>query len=252
MRVSTESEKRQFLIFIGVLAAIALVITAWFVEIHISRQDAAIAKKAAEDVAAQDAAHQAADEKAQADRTAKAREEAVANHSADLARYLNGTVSKKPGIASVAVAVASEDGALNRHIGEALARKFQGKAVEMFPSLFTSEFLSDGLFSDTFSGSRAALARLDLLNSLDGLVLGHETVEYSQNPSEDNTFTAHLKIDVTTMPTATTGNGETWTLSANGVGFHRDDARSMAEDRVIKQIAADTNMVLNLNSSGNH
>ena len=152
--------------------------------------------------------------------TEKAREDALAAHAAELAKYLNGTFSRKPGIMSVAVAAASEDGTLNRHIGEALARRFKTNTVEMLPSLFTAEFLSDGLFNDTFSGSRAPLARLDLLTSLDGLVLARETVEYTQNPSLENTITAHMQVDVTTMPVAASGDGERrgrWT--ANGVGF---------------------------------
>jgi hypothetical protein len=182
----------------------------------------------------------------------KAREDALAAHAAELAKYLNGTFSRKPGIMSVAVAAASEDGTLNRHIGEALASRFKTNTIEMLPSLFTAEFLSDGLFADTFSGSRAPLARLDLLNSLDGLVLARESVDYSQNPSLENTVSAHMQVNVTAMPVAAKGDGETWTFTANGVGFKRDDARSLAEERLIKQIAEATNMFLNFNPSNDH
>lgn len=287
----------------AILGAIAIAITACFVVIHISRQNAAEARQAAEvekaagqaadekarreakaeadRIAAEKAANEAAAEKARkkaeaersrqeaeaakagaervaADKAAslaaaeKARADAIAAHEAELAKYLNGTFSRKPGIISVAVAASSEDGTLNRHIGEALARRFKTNTVETLPSLFTAEFLADGLFNDTFGGSRAPLERLDLLKSLDGLVLARENVEYSQNPALENTVTAHMHIDVTAMPVAAKGEGETWTFTANGVGFKRDDARSLAEERLIEQIAQATNMFLNFTPSNDH
>lgn len=256
--VRTGRIRTDFLVFIGILAIVAAVVTLAFVELRLSRQqaaqtaqDAAAVEKAKEDVAA-------AQKKAEADRTVvdkaadeQARERALAKHEAELKRYLTGTVSRNPGMASVAIAVASEDGKLDRHVGEALARRLHTNTVEMLPSLFTAEFLTDGLFADTIAGSRLSLARLDLTNTLDGLVLAREEVGYSQNPSLENTTSAHLKIDVTIIPTKSSGNGESWTLTTDGVGFHQDEARSMAEDRLIKKIAEDTNIILNLNSTTN-
>ena len=135
---------------------------------------------------------------------------------------------------------------MNRHVGEALATRFRTSSVETLPTLFAPVFLTDGLFSETFDRSRAALARLDLLHSLDGVLLARETVQYSQNPDMQNTTSAHMQIAILSMPVAAGGDGRAWTLTADGVGFHRGDARSMAEDRLIKQIDESTNISLNL------
>jgi flagellar motor protein MotB len=203
------------------------------------KQQTALEQAAADKIAAENAARQAADEKARAD--------AAAKHAAELARYLDVRLSKTPGVNSVAVAVATEDNKLDRNIGQALARRFRSNNMEMLPSLFAPEFVSDGLFAKTFDGSRDPLARLDLADYLDGIVLARETVQYTQDASLDNLISAHLHLDVMSMPVSTRGDSQTWTFTANGAGFKRDDARSMAEERLIKQIAGDTNMSLTLN-----
>ena len=216
----------------------------------------ALAKKAADDTAIarfaleQRAAADAAAEQAAAQE--KALQEAAARHSADLERYLSVRVERKQGVKTVAVAVASDDGKLNRTVADALARHFSSDGVEMLTSVFTKEFASDGLFAEMFNGSRSGLSRLDLADSLDTIILGQETITYSQDPSLENLISAHLHLDVMTMSVATKGDSRSWTFTANGAGFKRDDARQMAEERVIKQIIGDTNMSLTLNPATAH
>jgi flagellar biosynthesis GTPase FlhF len=214
-------------------------------------QKAAEAQAAADNAAAARLAMEAKARQDEADRqaaaAAQAAEKAAARHANDLARYLSGTLSRKAETKSVAVAASTEDGKSDSRLDEALASRFRSDSVDTMPAFFAPEFVSDGLLADTFGGSRDSLARLDLLDSLDGIVLAKETVEYSQDPSLDNVISAHLHADIMSMPVATRGERQTWSLTANGSGFRRDDARIMAEDRLLKQIAADTNMSLNLN-----
>ncbi len=63
--------------------------------------------------------------------------------------------------------------------------------------------------------------------------------------SYKNGITATLRLDVTVMPVSGQGDGKTWTFTAYGPGFTKEVANATAEERLIKQIDADTKMVLN-------
>jgi hypothetical protein len=222
--------------------------------VEMERESAA--RKAADDAAIKrltlerQAAEDAAAEKAAAEQ--KAIQEATARHAADLERYLSVRIERKPGVKTVAVAVASDDGKLNRTVANALARHFGSDGVETLTSVFTQEFASDGLFAETFGGSRSNLTRLDLADSLDTIILGQETITYSQDASLENIISAHVRLEVTSMSVASRSDDHTWTLRANGAGFRRDEAKAMAEERLIKQISTNAEMALNLNPSNGH
>jgi hypothetical protein len=47
------------------------------------------------------------------------------------------------------------------------------------------------------------------------------------------------------MPVSGQSESKTWTFTSNGPGFTKDIARGAAEERLIKQIAANTKMSLN-------
>ena len=170
--------------------------------------------------------------------------EQAAAHAKDLDRYLNVPIARKPGTRTVAVAVVTENGQLNRTVADALAVRFKSETVDTPTTLFTPEFVSDGLFAQTFDDARAVCTRLDLRNSLDAIIFARQTVEYSQDPSLDNVLSAHMSLEVTALSVAVRGNDQKWTFRANGAGFKRDDARAMAEQRLIDQIATNTEMSL--------
>ena len=60
----------------------------------------------------------------------------------------------------------------------------------------------------------------------------------------ENVITATVQLEVAVIPVAGNGQSKTWTLTANGAGFKPGDARAMAEERLIKQIASDRKMSL--------
>ena len=68
----------------------------------------------------------------------------------------------------------------------------------------------------------------------------------------ENVISAHVRLEVTSMFVATKSDDHTWTLMANGAGFRRDEAKAMAEERLIKQISTNAEMSLNLNPSNSH
>lgn len=176
----------------------------------------------------------------------KAVQAAATAHAEYLARYVNNGFARKQGIKTAAVAVASEDGRLNRTVTSALENRFQREPVQILSPFFKPEFVSDGLFNDALTGSSELFQKLDLANSVDALVLAQQNVQYAQNTALENVITATMQLKVAVMPVSGRSDGKTWTFTASGPGFTKEVARQAAEERLIKQIAADTNMSLTL------
>lgn len=176
----------------------------------------------------------------------KAAQDAAAAHAQYLARYVNTSFSRKSGSETVAVTVASENGTLNSTVTAALVSRFQRESVRILSPFFKPEFVSDGLFNDAFTGSGEVFNKLELANSLDGVVLAQQNIQYAQNSALENVISATMQLKVAVVPISGQGGGKTWTFTAYGPGFTKEVARQAAEERLIKQIAADTNMSLTL------
>jgi hypothetical protein len=175
----------------------------------------------------------------------KAVQDAAAEHAAYLAQYVNSSSPRRPGIEAVAIVAASEDGKLNRAITTALVNRFQTEPVEIAHSFFKPAFVSDGLFSDAFAGTGDILNKLELSKSLDALLLARQEVQYSSNPSLENVITATMQLKVVELPMTGDADSKSWTFTVSGAGFKQEEARAMAEERLIKQITTDTNMTFN-------
>jgi len=172
----------------------------------------------------------------------KAAQAVAAEHARYVARYVSTSSSPKNGH-TVAVVAATEDGKLNSAITAALAGKFQ-KDARILSAFFTPDFISDGLFNDAFAGNAGQFQTLDLTNAVDVVVLARQDVQYSQSAALDNVITATMRLDVVAVPVAGKSDRTSWSFTAFGPGFSKEVARGAAEDRIIKQIAADTKMSL--------
>jgi hypothetical protein len=244
---------KRVTVFVCMMATIAIFIQS-ALSIREQQRAAMVAQQQlvmANEASARRAAQDAATEQAKAARDtaierAKAVQEAATKRAQFLARYLNSGLPQKPGSETVAIAVVSEDGKLNRAVTDAIAGRFKKEPVEIISSLFKPEFVSDGLFNDAFTGSGEILNKLELAKSLDALLLARQDVQYSTNPSLQNVVTATMQLKVTVVPVSGRGAGKTWTFTAYGPGFTKEVARQAAEERLIKQIADDTKMSLNL------
>lgn len=184
----------------------------------------------------------AAEERAEKGRRAAA--EAAAARARFLGRYLNQGVTRTPGVKTAAILAVSEAGKWNRSIGSAVAARLTNDSIEIMPGFFKSEFVSDGMFDKTLANSAEVFRQLDLANSLDAVLLVKQTVRYAESSALENVITATMGLEVTALPIDTAINGQTWTFSASGAGFKQQDARAMAEERLLKQIANDTKMSL--------
>jgi hypothetical protein len=260
--MKTESDKQKFVLFIGCLVGIALLINFFFLEIAHSYR--AHKEQAREQVRQQQesqiAAQKAAEEKEQLQKQReadalqatkdaeiarqKAAEEAAAEHAQYMARYLDSSFVRKPNIETVAIVAVSEDGKWDSNIGDALSHHLKANGIEILPSFFKTEFISDGLFNSAFGGIGDLSQKLEIGKFVDGVVLAREQVRYSQNPSLENVTTADMSLEISVLSVSATVQNQTRTFTATGAGFKNENARASAEERLVKEIMSDTNMTL--------
>jgi hypothetical protein len=178
--------------------------------------------------------------------TASAAEQAAAQHANDMIRYLGtrqirGTGEKQ----TLDVVAVSENGKLNSNIGQVIAGVFKTDRMEVTTSRFTPEFVSDGLFAQAFGDARTILNKLDLTNSFEAVLLARQKVQYSTNATLENVITANMRLEMLAVSVADSGAGRTLAITASGVGFKPEDARSQAEERLSKRIQSDADLLRN-------
>ena len=183
--------------------------------------------------------------------TQKTPEQLAAEQAQFVARYVNPGVGKISGMETLAVVAVSENGRPNSPLATALASRIKSDTIKVLSSSLTPEFISDGLFNATFLDSAQVARKLELKKVLDTLLLSRQTVVFSTNASLENVITANMRLEGLTVPVGALGDEQAWSFTANGAGFTPSDARRLAEERLLKQIAADTNILLkSLQSTG--
>ncbi len=211
-----------------------------------ARKEAARLREADRIAAEQAAAQQARLEKERAAAAQSAAEQAAAQHASYLTRYIGTSEPRKTGgKQTLAVVAVSENGKLNSNVGQVIAGVLKTETLEVTTSRFTPEFVSDGLFAQAFGDSRPILKKLELTDSLGALLLARQTVHYSTNASLENLITANMRLEVQAVAVADSGVGKSLTITASGVGFKPDDARSQAEERLSKKIQAEADSLRN-------
>jgi len=139
----------------------------------------------------------------------------------------------------------ARNGKTDQAVSSALANHFKSDTVKISTAFFKPEFVSDNLFGSVFDGSTDILKKLELANSLDGLLLARETVQYVTNPASlDNVITANMTVEIQLVPITGSTQNRTWKFTAAGAGFSKTEAESNAEDRLTKKISDDITMSL--------
>jgi hypothetical protein len=177
--------------------------------------------------------------------------ELTAQHAQYLATYLNSDFERNPGMKRIATLAVSENGKLNRAVAAAVSSRVKSASVQIVPSLFKPQFITDGLFNQAFADSNDLFRKLELTKCVDVVLLARQSVSYTKNPALENVITANMQLEVTALPTVSAIEGVSWTFVANGAGFAEPAARAAAEERLLKQIAGDTRMNLTPILSGN-
>jgi len=233
-----EPENQKRLIFITALVIIAAIINTWFLTrdypVPVVQPSAKEVEqqKVESDLAAKEAAERVA-------------QNAKAEHEKYLARYIDNTFTKTAGKKCVAILVVSDSGNPSNSFKDELRNHLDGSGVRFLPSFFNSPFITEGFFQNTFNGSSEPITKLDLHNFIDGMVLARQHLEFSKNNSElANTITANVSLEVAIVPVGDAVQSQTRIFSGTGVGFSQADAQSLAVERIIKQINADTKLTL--------
>jgi hypothetical protein len=260
--MKTNSIDWKLPVIIGTLVTVALIINIFFYNKAVDRRESeakqqhlveanAEAKKAAtkqlQEQKEAEAQHvrDEAEAKAKADeKRKKAADDAIAEHARFLARYLNSDFTRNPGIATIGVAIESENGVINPRIANALTQRLNTGEIQLLNSFFRPDFIADKYVSNLFSGDTRIFGQLDLTNFLNAVMIGRQTIDYSTNSTLENTITANLRLELMLLPIGSAWQSQSWALSANGVGFKNFEARQQAEDRIIHQIANDPTMSL--------
>ena len=181
----------------------------------------------------------ATQEAAQARRIAT--EQKTADHAAYAAKYVNSAPSRKPDVKLIAVAVLSPDGQLTPALNGVLTDRFQTDSAKILCSFFRPAFVADGLFGNALTKPTEVFEQLGLAKSVNAVLLGRQTVEYSTDPSMENVMTANMQFELTAVSLAD-GLSRSWNFVANGAGFKQNEARAMAEERLIKKMSKDNTL----------
>ena len=230
----------RVILFVCVMAVITTLIYVWQsgrekqkVDVEAKEKQVAIQK---EEQQRQQAEKEAA--------TAKAIQLAAAEHQMFVEKYVDTGVTKRPGSQMVAVAVASENNSMNHAVGVALISRFKTDRVQLTDSFFKPELVTGGLFNSAFNGSTDLFNKLELVKSLNALLLARQNVQYETNTDLNNIITASMSLEIAVLPVVGQIQSQSWMFTANGTGFRRNEARMQAEERIIKQIQTDTKMSL--------
>lgn len=169
---------------------------------------------------------------------------AAVEHARLQARYINAFPTRKADTKLIACVAANEQKQIDRGVGEVVAAKLRNDQVQISTSVFRPEFIADGWFENAFDGSTEPQRQLELGAHLDALLLVRQKTDYSTDASLENVITAKLHAEVAFIPTDGVTPSQAWSFTASGSGFHQADARQMAQERLLKQIANANNMTL--------
>lgn len=167
----------------------------------------------------------------QKERQKQAQEKLTADLKAYKTRYLGNPNTRY----SIAILVANETGQPNAPLGHALGTLLNTNGLTTTASLFTPEFISDGRFKETMAGSKEAFDKLELANFVQAVLLAHQSVQYSTNSTLEGLITATMTFDANTFSTKAFQSLFADSIKVVGAGFNRLEARTMAEERVLKQ-----------------
>jgi hypothetical protein len=136
---------------------------------------------------------------------------------------------------SIAVMVADENGKPNESLAQSICTILDTNGLTTTASLFTPDFIADGLFGQMLSGSKEAFDKLQLTNTVQAVMLARQSVEYSTNAAL-GAITATMTFDAGAFSTSGFQMIFANSVKVAGPGLTCLEARNMAEERVLKQL----------------
>lgn len=165
-------------------------------------------------------------------------ERAVRDHENFLNRYLlSRHFLNRPESQEAAVLVIDEGMKVSQDLSQKIASLLKAKGVEATSSLFTSSFVSDGIFERIFKGDVIEVKKLELSKHSDLLILGKKVVNFTENPEMENMITAKASIEIHIVSSKTGRIEDSFTITETGAGFSRPTAEEMVIERILKKFA---------------
>lgn len=158
-------------------------------------------------------------------------------HEDFLNRYLiNRSFINRPESQEVAVLVVDESNKVSHEITQKIASILKTMRLNVIASLFTGQFVSDGLSQKIFEGNAGEVKNLGLLKHIDHIVLCKKTVKFTENPEMQNMITAHTVIEIHIISAKTGVIEDSFTVSEVGAGFSKAAAEDTARERIFKKL----------------
>jgi|TARA_Y100000031_G_C8231255_1_gene391005 hypothetical protein len=160
-------------------------------------------------------------------------EKAAQERVAFLNRYLSSrSFTNRPESSEVAVIIIDTEKQANHDTSQKIADSLKAKGINTTSTLFSDQFIFDGLFEKIFNGNSSEIKKLELSKYSDKIVLGKSTVTFTENP-EIQTITARLTINFCIISSKTGSIKNRFSLSEVGPGFSKTAAQDMAIERIV-------------------
>lgn len=155
-----------------------------------------------------------------------------------LNRYLlSRSFLNRPESQEVAVLVIDEGNRVNRDVNQKIKSVLKNKGLNATASLFSDQFISDGVFDRIFEGDAEKVKKLELLKHTDYIILGKKTVAFSENPDMQNMITARTIVEFRIISAKTGVIEDSFTISEVGAGFSKATSEGLAIERILKKLS---------------
>ncbi|BBO18845.1 conserved hypothetical protein [Candidatus Brocadia pituitae] len=156
-------------------------------------------------------------------------------HEAFLNRYLTTrSFTNNPESLEVSVLVIDEDNTISQDVTREIALSLKSERLNVTSSLFTSAFVSDGIFEKIFGGDADYVKKLELLKYCDQGIFGKKAVDFTENPELQNMTTAKISIEIHIVSSEAGTIEDNFRLTETGAGFSKATAEEMAMERILQ------------------
>jgi|GEM_PF-3362407 len=118
-------------------------------------------------------------------------------------------------------------------ISKKVAARLNKNKINVTTSLFTNQFVIDGIFDKIFDGDAEVIQSLKLSEYCDYLILGKSSASYNEGSEFQGMITATVSIRINII-SSKTGNGKGYfDVSEPGAGFSKAEAEKLASERIL-------------------
>lgn len=137
---------------------------------------------------------------------------------------------------SIAVLIVDEAQKQNMALSYSVAAFLSRGGTKTTLGLFKPAFILDGHFDEAFAGQSDALNRIPFPKAARTLLFGRQSVRFSTNSDTPLFILATVSLDINVISATTRQPFFAQSLVAKGPGYSTDEARRIAESRLLEQL----------------